>query len=136
MKKVILAFTFLFTIQLATAQATDEAFKKDVLKVIQASGAAGQMQAAKDQIVPMIPADKQAAFIVEFDATMPALYEKLAKVYMDTYTKEDVKAMLVYYESPVGKKIAAKAGEVAKASMAASQEWGAALQPMMMKYMQ
>ena len=55
---------------------------------------------------------------------------------MDTYTKEDIKAMIAFYDSPVGKKITAKSGEVAKASMAAGQEWGATLQPMMMKYMQ
>lgn len=136
MKKLILAITLLFTIQMATAQATDEAYKKEVLKVIEASGALGQMQAAKDQILPMIPADKQAAFLVEFEASMPALYDKIAKVYMDNYTKEDVKAMLAFYQSPVGKKITAKAADVAKGSMAAGQEWGATLQPMMMKYMQ
>ncbi len=136
MKKLILAFTFLFTIQLATAQTADEAYKKEVLKVIQASGSLGQMQAAKDQILPMIPADKQAAFLVEFEASMPALYDKIAQVYMDNYTKDDIKAMLAFYETPVGKKINAKSAEVAKASMAAGQEWGAALQPMMMKYMQ
>lgn len=136
MKKIILAAAILFTVNFATAQATDEAYKKEVLKVIHASGAAGQMQAAKDQILPMIPAAKQAAFLVEFEATMPALYDKIVKVYTDNYTKEDIKAMAEFYNSPVGKKISAKSVDVAKASMAAGQEWGAQLQPLMMKYMQ
>lgn len=134
MKKLILAIVLAFAFQFASAQ--DEAFKKDVLRVIEASGSAAQMQLAKNQILPMIPADKQAAFLVEFEATMPALYDKLAKVYMDHYTREDIKAMLAFYESPVGKKITAKSGDVVTASMSAAQEWGAALQPMMMKYMQ
>jgi hypothetical protein len=55
---------------------------------------------------------------------------------MDTYTKEDIKAMIAYYNSPVGKKIKEKAGEVAEKSQAAGQEWGEGLQGMMMKYMQ
>jgi hypothetical protein len=91
---------------------------------------------AKNQILKAIPAEKQAAFLIEFDAAMPALYDKLAAIYMETYTKDDVKQMIAFYESPVGKKITAKAGEIAEKSMVAGQEWGQGLQAMMMKYMQ
>jgi hypothetical protein len=134
MKKIVLALVFMFAAQFTFAQ--DEAFKKDVLKVIELSGSDAQMKFAKDQILKMIPADKQAAFLVEFNASLPSLYDKLAQVYMETYTKEDVKAMLAFYDTPVGKKITAKAGEIATKNQAAAQEWGQALQPMMMKYMQ
>ncbi len=134
MKKAVLTVALIFTMQLGFAQ--DDAFKKDVTKVIEMSGALAQMQLAKEQIVKSIPAEKQAAFIVEFESLMPALYEKIAKVYMDTYTKEDVKAMIAFYESPVGKKITASAATIAQKSMTAGQEWGQELQTMMMKYMQ
>ena len=134
MKKIILTFAFVLAAQLTMAQ--DDAFKKDVMKVIEVSGSNAQMKLAKDQILKMIPPDKQAAFIIEFDATLPAYYDKVAKVYMEVYTKEDIKAMLAFYESPVGKKMTAKAGELAEKSQAAAQEWGQGLQPMMMKYMQ
>jgi len=100
------------------------------------NGSNEQLKMAKDQIVKMVPAEKQAAFIIEFDATLPSYYEKVAKVYMETYTKEDIKAMLAFYESPVGKKITAKSSELAEKSQAAMQEWGQGLQTMMMKYMQ
>ncbi len=134
MKKAILTFAFVLVTQIGFAQ--DEAFKKDVMKVLEMSGSASQMKLAKDQILKMVPAEKQAAFIIEFDATLPALYEKMAKVYMETYTKEDIKAMITFYNSPVGKKMNEKAGEIAEKNMAASQEWGQGLQGMMMKYMQ
>jgi len=134
MKKLILTFAVLLVAQVGFSQ--DDAFKKDVLKVIEMSGADNAMKSAKTQILQMVPKEKQAAFILEFDATMPSLYDKIAKVYMETYTKEDIKAMLVYYESPVGKKIKEKAGDVLEKTQAAGKEWGEELQGMMMKYMQ
>lgn len=135
MKKFILTFAFVCIAQLGFSQ-VDEAFKKDVLKVIENSGAANQMKAAKGQILKMIPEAKQAAFIVEFDATLPALYDKLAVVYMEVYTKEDIKTMLTFYDSPVGKKMAENSGVLMEKSQAAAQEWGQGLQGMMMKYME
>lgn len=134
MKKIILTLGLVLAAQLSFSQ-VDEAFKKDVLKVIENSGSANQMKSVKNQIIGQIPEDKQAAFSVDFDATLPALYDSLAKVYMETYTKEDIKAMLAFYNSPVGKKMAEKSGEILQKSQAAGQEWGQGLQSIMMKYM-
>ncbi|MGX7667386.1 DUF2059 domain-containing protein [Flavobacterium pedocola] len=135
MKKIILAFAFLLVANLGMAQAND-AFKTDVLKMIQLTGSAGQMKMAKDQILKMIPKEKHAAFLVEFDATLPSLYDKMAAVMMGEYTHDDVKAILKFYETPVGKKMTEKAGVISEKNMAASQEWAMGLQGMMMKYMQ
>ena len=135
MKKIILTLALVCIAQLGFSQ-VDEAFKKDVLKVIENSGAANQMKSAKGQILKMIPEAKQAAFIVEFDATLPSLYDKLAAVYMEVYTKEDIKGMLAFYESTVGKKMAASSGVIMEKSQEAGQEWGQGLQGMMAKYME
>ena len=70
MKKLIVTFALVLLSQIGFSQ--DEAFKKDVLKVIEMSGAANQMKSAKTQILQMVPKEKQAAFILDFDATMPA----------------------------------------------------------------
>lgn len=134
MKKVFFTLLFVGAAQFVSAQ--DDAFKKDVLKVIQMSGSDAQMKLAKDQIIKMIPQDKQAEFLKDFESTMPSLYEKLATVYMGIYTKEDVKSMLAFYESPVGKKITSKSAELSEKSMAVAMEWSTDLQGIMMKYMQ
>ena len=133
MKKIILSAVVLFVTQLTIAQ---DAFKDDVIKVIKASGSAAQTEMAKEQIKAMVPEAKFAEFSKEFDATLPSLYEAMAKNYMASYTHEDVKAMLKFYESPVGKKITEKAGELYKNNMESAQEWGMELQGMMMKYME
>jgi hypothetical protein len=133
MKRIILTFALFVMTQFAMAQ---DAFKTDVLKVIEMSGAAGPMESVKDQLLGSIPQSKHAEFIKEFEATLPALYEKIAKVYMETYTHEDIKEMVKFYESPVGKKIAQNSGTIFQKSNEAGQDWGMQLQGIMMKYMQ
>ena len=134
MKKLIVTIVLVLVAQVGISQ--DDAFKKDVLKVIEMSGSANAMKAAKDQILKMIPQEKQAAFILEFDASMPALYDKMAVIYMETYSKEEINGMLAYYEGPIGKKISEKAGVVFEKTQVAGKEWGESLQAVMMKYMQ
>jgi len=135
MKKFILVFACVFAAQFSIAQ-QDEAFKKDVLKLMEVSGSNAAMDVAKNQILKMIPATKQDAFLVEFNASLPALYDKIAAVYMEVYTKQDVKDMLTFYGTPLGKKMAANAGVITEKSQAAGAEWGQSLQPLLMKYME
>ena len=133
MKKLFFTAASIFVAQLSFAQ---DAFKADVVKLIQSAGAEGSMKVAKEQILVAVPEEKRAAFSKDFDATLPSLYEKMAKVYMEVYTHQDIKDMLKFYESPIGKKMAEKSGELSSKSMAAGQEWGMELQTTMMKYIQ
>lgn len=135
MKKLILTFAILLVAHFGFSQSDDEALKKDVIKVIERSGAAGQMTSAKKRLIKMIPEEKQAAFLVEFDALLPKVYEATAKVYMEEYTKDDIKAMLAFYESPVGKKMAEKSEIIANKSQDAMKDLQEEIQAVVMKYM-
>lgn len=134
MKKIIL--TLVFALATFNVFAQDEALKKDVLKVIELSGSGGQMAAAKKQLLGMIPKEKQAAFSVEFDALIPKTYEASAKIYMEQFTKDDIKAMLAFYESPVGKKITEKSELIATKALEGMAALQGEIQALMMKYMQ
>jgi hypothetical protein len=114
----------------------DEAFKIDVLKVIERSGTAGQIAGAKKQILSMIPEDKQAAFLVEFEAMVSKIYDASAKIYMEEYNKEDIKAMLAFYESPVGKKMAEKSEAIMSKSQESMTSVQGDMQALVAKYMQ
>ncbi len=136
MKKILLTFTLLFVVQFGFAQQQDEAFKKDVIKLIEISGGASGMKVAKDQIVKMIPQEKQVDFSKDFDALLPSFYDKMAKVYMEVYTKEDVKGLLAFYETPVGKKICSKSEELTLKSMTEGQQWATEImQDLVSKYL-
>lgn len=133
MKKLLLTFALVLVTQMTFAQ---DAFKNDVKKLLEASGTSAQIDVAKKQILPMIPEAKQAEFLKEFDASLPNYFQKFYDFYMKEYTHEEVKAMLKFYDSPVGKKINSKAGAMAELTIAASQTWGVELQGILMKYMQ
>lgn len=133
MKKVVLVFAFALVCQLGFSQ---EAFKADVMKVIEMSGSNATMDAAKKQVLAMIPSDKQAEFTKEFDVIIKSISEQQAKNFMEVYTHDDIKAMIKFYESPVGKKMQEKAPILAEKAMAMQQANMMEIQGLMMKYMQ
>jgi hypothetical protein len=132
MKKSFLVVFFLFISQINWAQ--DAALKANIIRLIEMSGADAQMKVLKPEILKMIPEDKKENFSKEFDASMPSLYDKIVKVYMEMYSEEDIKAMIKFCESSIGKKMSQNAGELAQKSLVAGQEWGQELQILMMKY--
>lgn len=134
MKKLLFAVTFLFVANFAMAQ--DAAFKTDVQKLIQLAGANSQMDIAKKQVVDMVPAAKREAFGKEFDAIIQPVREKQVAFYLKEFTHDEVKQLIKFYESPLGKKMSEKAVKQAETSMLDSQEIGMEIQGLMMKYMQ
>ncbi|MEM0542893.1 DUF2059 domain-containing protein [Flavobacterium sp. j3] len=134
MKKILIAVAFACVSSVAFAQ--DKPSKEDVLQVIEKSGSSGQLNAAKKQLLGMIPAEKQAAFVIEFDLLMKKANDATAEIYMNEYNKEDVKAMLAFYNSPTGKKMAEKAEVIAEKSQATMMSLQGEMQTMMTKYMQ
>lgn len=132
MKKLLLAFAFVLVSQIGFAQ--ENASKEDVSAVIEKSGNSGQMSAARTQMLTMIPQDKHAAFLVDFDILMKKVNDATVEIYMQEYSKEDVKAMLAFYNSPVGKKMAEKSEKIANKSQESMASLQGEIQALMMKY--
>jgi hypothetical protein len=134
MKKLVI--TAMFALVSVAGMAQEKASREDVYKVIDKGGMTSQINAAKKQILPMIPQDKQAAFMVEFDVIMKKANEKMVDLYLQEYTKEDIKAMLDFYNSAVGKKMSEKADVIATKSQESMVALQSEIQTMVMKYMQ
>lgn len=135
MKKVVLAAVFMLIAHVGMAQATD-AMRADVKKFLQISGINGQIDIAKKQVLAMVPAEKQAEFTKEFEASLVPVIKFQEDYYLKEFTADDLKQMIKYYESPVGKKFVEKSAGLAQASMPVIQEWTQGLQGIVMKYMQ
>ncbi|MFN3909546.1 MAG: DUF2059 domain-containing protein [Flavobacterium sp.] len=131
MKKVIF-WSILFFIS-GFVQAQD--FKADVMALVKVSGGDSGIELAKKQILPLVAEKNHASFLKEFEATLPQFWDSMAKIYMEEYTHDEVKELLKFYQSPIGKKMSEKAGVLAEKGMQAGQDWGMSLQPMVMKYM-
>lgn len=134
MKKLLFVAAFAFAANFATAQSTTA--NPDVKKMIQLIGANSQMEMAKKQIGGMVPADKKDAFLKEFDVLVQPFFEKQEKYYQTQFTAEEIKQIIKFYESPLGKKYTEKNLKLAEENMADSQEMGMKMQELMMKYMQ
>ncbi|WP_396185536.1 DUF2059 domain-containing protein [Flavobacterium sp.] len=132
MKKAILSIAFLLIAHINIAQ--ESSFKADVLKMIALSGSDAQLKTAKSQFLKMIPESNQAAFSEIYESTITGFYDKVVKIYMETYTHEDRKGMIAFYESPLGKKINKNASAITEKSIQAAQEWAKGLKEISEKY--
>lgn len=134
MKKLFIASALVLSVQFASAQSED--FKKDVVTYIKMSGAAANMTAVLEPVIEQIPADKREDFKKDLESILPGLYDKMAVSIMKHYTHDDIKKMMEFYNSPIGKKIQEVTPKMTKEQMQAGQDWGMELQGIIMKYMQ
>ncbi|QYJ68541.1 DUF2059 domain-containing protein [Flavobacterium litorale] len=134
MKKLVFAFVFMLAAQFTFAQ--DAAFKADVKKMMELTGATAQMDMAKKQVMAMVPADKQADFTKEFEKSLEPVLESQTNFYMKEFTHQEIKDLIKFYQSPLGRKLAEKSTKLAEENIQTMQEWSMELQGIMMKYMQ
>jgi uncharacterized protein len=133
MKKLLLTLVLVLAAQLTFAQ---DAFKKDVVKYLALSGQRTTFEMLMKDLEANIPADKLADFKKEMTVAIDDLMNRMADLYMKEFTHDDIKAAIAFCESPVGKKITAKSEVLYTQGKEIGQEWGASLQPLLMKYMQ
>jgi len=131
MKKSILLIFCLVAFTTAFAQ-VDKEYKSTLKKMIEVSGSSTAFKGAISQILGMykqnyvnVPSDVWEEFEKEFSKTsVNDLVELLAPVYFKHLTKDDLKAIIEFYQTPVGKKYAEKTPMISQESIAAGQEWG------------
>jgi hypothetical protein len=133
MKKTVLTFALLLITTIGFSQ---EAFKNDVLKYLDISGQANTFKMITKDLSANIPEAKKEDFQRDLDKSIAELMGKMADMYMTEFTHDEIKALLKFYESPIGKKLTEKTEVLYNKGQTVGQEWGMGLQSMMMKYMQ
>ena len=84
-----------------------------------------QMFAMMQQQLPNVPAEFWSEAEKEMTKTLvDDLAEMLAPIYYKRLTLSDLQEITKFYESPVGKKMAAAQPAIASESMAVGQQWG------------
>ena len=134
MNKSILITVALFIGMMFNVQAQDEAFKEDALKLTKMSS--GAVEANLSQVYTMIPEDKVEDFKKELQPILDDFYTKLAMKSMEYYTHEEVKELLEFYDSEIGKKSLEVQEKMTKESMSMAQELSMKLMPLVQKYTQ
>jgi hypothetical protein len=112
----------------ACAQTKDD----DVLKLLKASGAGKTMEQTMTLIIPQfqelfpdIPDAFWAKFAGKFDTS--ELIAACVPIYSKYYTHDEIKQLITFYESPIGRKLVETAPLISQEAMAIGQQWGESL---------
>ena len=134
MKKIILTLSILAISLTSFAQEADT-FEAKAVKLIKLT-AGQQFDIMTEPIIEMVPEENREAFKKELAESTDGLYTKMAAVYTESFTEEELDKILDFYATPVGKKMVAVTPELTKKGMEIGQAWGMELQPLMAKYME
>lgn len=132
MKKLIYAIAFVCTLSI---QAQDHSeFKTQTIEFIKLTGTADAFDNAISQIGAMVPTDKKEAYTKEAKGTLGDLYSQLADLYMKEFTEKEIKELVAFYNTDLGKKLASKQTQLTQSGMAIGQTWGMELSQIAGKY--
>lgn len=133
MKKIIVVLLFAIIPMAATAQ--DAAFKQDVQKLMKTIGVPDRIDATREYQAMWVPPDQEKAHMEKVDATIPEFLQNTEDYFLKTYTHEEVKELLAFYESPLGKKVTANVAKQIAAYNEADDVWGDTFYEVFFKYM-
>ena len=116
-------------------KAQTDSFDADIMKMQQVNGSAATTQSLFPRIVaqlkpsnPNISEAQWTALKLEvFDAEVAALNEQLIPLFKKYFSQADVKAIIAFYVTPAGKKLAEKTPQMTMEQMQLSQTWGMGL---------
>jgi len=131
MKKSILAVLALalFCAGPAMSQAGNAAKQQDIRKLMELTGAAKVGQQIAAQMIPMfkqsnpqVPQKFWDDVMKEFDAK--SMIDLIVPIYDKHLTHDDVKGLIAFYQSPLGRKMTSVMPQIAQESMQVGQQWG------------
>jgi hypothetical protein len=132
MTKVLTFISILFLFSFSTFGQVDKEYSKTLKKMFEVSGTNESYQAAIQQMFTMFKQQYPDVgeeiwndFEKEFSKTsIDELTEMLVPIYSKYMTKEDLKELIKFYQTPVGKKFAKNTPFIMQESMQVGQEWG------------
>ena len=134
MKKSILALLALALLCAGPAMsqapgAATEAKRQDIRKLMELTGAAKVGQQIAAQMIPMfkqgnpqVPQKFWDDVMKEFDTK--SMIDLIVPIYDKHLTHDDVKGLIAFYQSPLGRKMTGVMPQIAQESMQVGQQWG------------
>lgn len=118
----------------------DTEVQRDIRRLLEASGAAAAGKQVMDQMMdmfsqsnPAVPPEFWTGLQEEID--MDEFVNMLIPVYEKHLSHEDIKGLIAFYESPLGRKMVATQPALMEDSMVLGQQWGADLARRVMEKM-
>lgn len=134
MKKILLLCTFVLAITSQVNAQDNTDFKKETVEFLKLTGAGEAFENAIGQIGAMVSEENKAAYIKEALGTLDRLYDKMANLYMEEFTQNEIKELVTFYNTDLGKKLATKQLDLTQKAMMFGQSWGMEVQGIAQKY--
>ena len=133
MKKILVSCLFLAVVSFSQAQENSD-YKNETIEFLKTTGAGSAFENAITQIGTMVAETNKAAYIKEAQGTLEDLYSQLAELYMAEFTHEEIKELVVFYKTDLGKKLAEKQLGLTQKAISLGQAWGMKVQAIAQKY--
>ena len=123
MKKSLFTIIFLLSVNLGFSQ--DDNYKNLLTEYLNSQGTIQTFDATFAQMVNMFGAKLDEQKFNELKSEMiSSLIDKMLPVYKNHFSESDLKAAILMYNTPIGKKISEKTILIAQESMQVSMDWG------------
>ncbi|SFU57372.1 hypothetical protein SAMN05216480_1085 [Pustulibacterium marinum] len=130
MRKLFLTI-MLFVGVVSISHAQEDSYAKTLKTLFDLNGSKESYVAVLDQVAQMYkaqsPSNSEAVdeFINEMKSTsIDDLVQMLVPVYKKQLTEDDLKALIKFYQTPIGKKYAEATPAITSESMQVGQQWG------------
>jgi hypothetical protein len=128
MKKIVIMMLLLASSSLFAAESKQE----DIRTLLELTGAArlgiqimNQMIEMYKQNMPNVPEKFWSDFMNE--VKVEDLIRLIIPIYDKYFTHDDIKELIKFYNTPIGKKVITLLPEITRESISVGQEWGRAL---------
>ncbi len=133
-KKGIL-FICLFVASTSFVKAQEnKAFEAETITFLKLTGAGAAFEQVVTQLGAMVKEENKESYAKEAAESVDVLYTKMAAMYMEEFTEAEIKELVKFYNSDLGKKMASKQMMLMQKGMALGQNWGMELQQIAQKY--
>lgn len=134
MKKFLIVCTFALAVSTQIQAQENTEFKTQTIEFIKLTGAGAAFENAIAQIGAMVSDANKEAYTKEANGTLEGLYNKMAELYMAEFTQDEIKELVGFYKTDLGKKLAEKQLGLTQKSMMYGQTWGMEVQGIAQKY--
>lgn len=134
MKKFLIVCTFALAVSTQIQAQENTEFKTQTIEFIKLTGAGAAFENAIAQIGAMVSDANKEAYTKEANRTLEGLYNKMAELYMAEFTQDEIKELVGFYKTDLGKKLAEKQLGLTQKSMMYGQTWGMEVQGIAQKY--
>jgi|GEM_PF-338193 len=138
-----LFYVAVFLVATFSARGQADSFDSDIMKMQQVNGSNASANALFPRIIAQLKQSKPdtsdaqwAALKMDvFDVEVASLNEQLIPVFKKYYTQEEVKTIISFYETSVGKKMAETTPKMMMEQMQLTQTWAMGLMGKMQTYL-